>query len=277
MKEELDMNKIVKRTISYVVLVIILLTIVFGTFYTIPAGHRGVLLTFAKPSMEAKGEGLHVKVPLIQAVKKMDGRTQKYEADLTAASKDLQDVNTKIAINYRASPERIPEIYREIGIDYAEKVIYPLEQETNKAITSQYTAEELITKREIVRERMKTTLAEKLLPRGIIVEEISIINFAFGSAFTQAIEAKVTAEQFKLKAEIDLRRIEIEKQQKITQAQAEAESLRLQRQEITGELVKLRQIEMMSKAIDKWDGKMPQVTSGIPFIDVTPSTLIETK
>jgi len=252
------------------ILVFLVLLTIFSSVYTITAGYRGVLLTFGKPDMVAKGEGLHVKIPLIQYVIKMDVRTQKYEAELTAASKDLQDVNTKIAINYRIIPETAPTIYQGVGVNYPEKIIYPLEQETNKAITSMYTAEELILKREEVREKMKNTLIEKLRPRNIIVEEISIIDFRFGQAFTTAIENKVVSQQLKLKADIDLERFKVEAQQKIEAAKGEAEALRLQKLEITPELIDLRRIEMNNKAIDKWDGIMPQATSGMPFIDITP-------
>lgn len=247
------------------IIIVIFFIVLFGAFYIIEAGERGVLLTFGKPDMVAKGEGIHFKIPIVQTVRKLDVKTQKYEAELTASSRDLQDVNTKIAINYRIVPESVPEIYRDIGIDYAEKIIYPLEQETNKAITSKYSAEELITKREEVRQEMKDTLAEKLRSRGIIVEEISIINFAFSPSFAQAIESKVTAEQLKLKAERDLERIRVEAEQKVTQAQAEAESIRIQSQALkeNPDVLQLRWIE-------KWNGIMPQVVGGnsMPIISL---------
>ena len=112
-------------------------------------------------------------------------------------------------------------------------------------------------------------LGEWLDLRGIMVDEVSITNFAFSDSFNDAIEAKVTAEQLKLKADRDLERIKIEKEQKITQAEAEAEALRLQKQEVTDELLTLRQIEVQRLAIEKWNGVLPSVTGGaMPFIDV---------
>ena len=94
-------------------------------------------------------------------------------------------------------------------------------------------------------------------------------NFQFSPSFNEAIEAKTTAEQLKLKAERDLQRIRVEAEQKISQAQAEAESLRLQKQEITPELIKLREIEAQRLAIEKWNGVLPSVTGGsIPFISL---------
>lgn len=254
------------KLIFLLILLVIVLVLILSSFYTISAGERGVLLTFGKLDETAKGEGLHFKIPMVQTIIKMDIKTQKYEADLSAASRDLQTVSTKIAINYHIVPEMSTDIFQSIGINYAEKVIYPLEQETNKAITSQFTAEQLITNREEVRQKMKDSLAEKLSPRGIIVEEISIINFDFSPSFNQAIEAKVTAEQNALAAKNKLEQVKYEAEQRIAQATAEAEAIRIQAQAITSQGGK---DYVQLKAIERWNGIMPQVTGGVmPFVDV---------
>ena len=258
--KELDGQKVIA------VLIISILAIIFilDLFYIIPAGNRGVLMTFGKPSMDAKGEGLHIKVPLLQSVAKMEIKTQKYEADLTAASKDLQDVKTKIAINYHLLDTEVPKIYRDIGKNYADKLIQPLEQETNKEVTAKYTAEELITRRSEVRGQMKDKLIEKLRDRGIIVEEVSIVNFEFSPSFTLAIEAKVTAEQSALTARNKLEQVKFEASQKIEEAKGKAEAINI-------EGMALRQNPQIIglKFLEKWDGILPKVTGGsIPFFDV---------
>jgi len=136
-------------------------------------------------------------------------------------------------------------------------------------VTARYTAVELITQREKVRAEIKDLLKQRLVVYNVSVDDFSIVNFKFSQQFTQAIESKQTAEQYALKAQRDLERIKIEAEQKIAQATAEAEALRLQKANVTPELVRLRQIEASVKAIEKWDGHMPKVTSGaIPFIDV---------
>lgn len=254
------------------------LLIVIGLFmsvYIVPAGERGVLLTFGKADDVAMREGLHFKIPLAQRVVKMDVKTQKYEADASAASEDLQIVSTKIAVNYRLTPESTPKLFKTVGVAYQDRVIQPTVQEVVKASTARFTAEELITRRPEVKEMIKELLKERLQERGIVIEDISITNFEFSESFNTAIEAKVEAEQLKLKAERDLQRIEIEAQQKITQAEAEAEALRLQKQEITPDLIKLRQIEVQRTAIEKWNGILPTVTGGaIPFIDMRNNSTI---
>ncbi len=172
-------------------------------------------------------------------------------------------------MNYHISPEKANWIYQNIGTEYKERIIDPPVQEVVKAITAKYTAVELITQREKVRSEIKELLKQRLLAYNIVVDDFSIVNFSFSQLFTQAIEAKQTAEQLALKAQRDLERIKIEAEQKVTQARAEAEALRLRKENVTPQLVKLWQIEASLKAIEKWDGRLPKVTSeAVPFIDV---------
>lgn len=259
-------EKAQERLIVWGVVVVVVLVLLFNAAYTIPAGYRGVLLTFGKPSMEAKTEGLHFKAPFIQKIVKMDVKTQKYEVQKTsAASKDLQIVTTDVTINYYINPESTPIIYKNIGINYQDKIISPAVQEVVKASTATYTAEELITKRPEVKEKIDIGLSDRLKSFGINIQQVSITNFDFSPEFNKAIELKATSSQLKLKADIDLQRIKVEAEQKVAAAQAEAEALRLQKQQITSELIQLRQIEVQSKALDvqkeaiaKWNGISPQ-------------------
>jgi regulator of protease activity HflC (stomatin/prohibitin superfamily) len=245
------------------------LVVIFGSFFIIDAGERGILVTLGKPSDVVYNSGVHFKMPIIQSVIKFDVKTQKYEADASAASKDLQTVSTKMAINYHIAPDTIVTLYKEIGLDYSSRIIQPMEQEVVKASTARFTAEELITKREEVRESIKETLKERLAPKGIIVEEVSIVNFDFSKSFNDAIESKVTAEQQALAAKNKLEQVKYEAEQKIASAQAEATALQVQKAQVTPELIQLRQIEVQKIAVEKWDGKLPSVTGGaMPFIDI---------
>lgn len=266
-------KKPVFKTVIIVIVGLIILSAISGIFYTVPAGYRGVLLTFGRPDPNSKEEGLGFKVPFAQKVVDLEVRTQKDEVVADSSSSDLQDVQTTVALNYHVSPKYAPLLYTKVGMDYRDRIILPAIQESVKAGTAQYKAEELISKRADVREDIKTLISEHLNKYYIVVDDFNIVNFQFSEEFDKAIEAKVTAEQLKLKAERDLQRIEIEKEQKITQAQAEAEALRLQKAVISPELIQLRQIEMQIMAIEKWNGIMPQATNGMPFIDVTPANL----
>ena len=139
-----------------------------------------------------------------------------------------------------------------------------------KAVSARYSAEDLITKRSLVSDAMKSTLTERLLANNIAVDAFSIVGFSFSKIYMDAIESKQTAEQLAMKAQRDLERIKIEGEQKITSAKAEAEALRLQRENISTDLIELRKIEANLKAIEKWNGILPSVTGGgaVPFIGV---------
>ncbi len=238
----------------------------------VPTGYRGVLTTFGKSSDTVYEPGIHLVWPLAQTLHLMDVRIQKGEGDGDAASRDLQSVHTKIAINYHLRPSAAVAAFRDIGPSTdvaADRIILPAAQEAVKAVTARFTAEELISRRTEVRDGIVAMLRQKMQRHGLELDEFAIVNFSFSRTFTEAIEAKVKAEQEKLKAERDLQRIEVEARQKVASAKAEAESLALQRQQVTAELLQLRKIENEREAIRKWDGKLPQVTGGtVPFIQV---------
>jgi regulator of protease activity HflC (stomatin/prohibitin superfamily) len=256
---------------------LILLVILAGAlvqlspFASVPAGHKGVVTTFGKVSPDALDAGLHLINPLAR-VTNLTTRIQKVDSQGDAASRDLQQVTTHIALQFHINPHDVPTFYQHVGLAYEDTVIAPQIQETFKAVTARYTAEELITKREEVRHAIREVIDKKLSELsagGLIVDDFSITNFAFSHSFNAAIEAKQEAEQLALKAKRDLERIEVEAQQKIAMANAEAASLKAQKQEITPDLIKLREIEVQRMAIDKWDGHLPNVNGGaMPFLNI---------
>lgn len=239
------------------------LIVIFNTFVTVKAGHTGVVTTFGKVSDTVLTEGLHVKVPFVQQVVLVDNRVLKSESNCVSASKDLQTVSSVIALNYRVANSKSADLYKNVGLDYQNTIINPTVQDSVKAVTARFTAEELITNRQVVGEQMRELVSKKLEGYGILIENFNIINFDFSEEFNAAIEAKQTAEQNALKAEQDLARIKVEAQQKIEQAKAEAEAYRLKSEQITNEMI-------LMEYINKWDGKLPTVVSdGSTLIDIS--------
>jgi len=254
---------------------VIVVAIVIGFLFLNPwiqigAGERGVVLNFGAVQKDVMEEGLHFRIPNMQKIVREDVKVQKAQTDAAAASSDLQDVRSTVAINYHIIPDKANIVYQSIGTQFKERIIDPAVQEVVKAVTAKYTAEELITKRPAVSDSMKLFLTERLLAHNIAVDAFSIVGFSFSKIFMEAIESKQTAEQLALKAKRDLDRIKIEAEQTITAARAEAESLRLQKANISSDLIELRKIEANLKAIDKWNGILPQVTGAgaVPFIGV---------
>lgn len=251
--------------------IILLLVVIFGTFVIIGPGERGVLVTMGKVEDRIFTEGLNFKIPIIQSVAVMDVKTLKHiTAGTSSASKDLQIVTTDVTLNYHIDPLKVNKLYQEVGRSYETVIIEPSILESTKASTAHYTAEELITKREFAREEIKTLLISKLnTPRGIIVDEISITNFAFSPEFEKAIEAKVTAEQNALAAKNKLEQIKFEAEQRIAQAKGESEAIQIQAQAINAQGGK---DYVQLQAINKWTGVLPVVmmsNGATPFIDIS--------
>lgn len=237
-------------------------------WHIVPPGHKGVVVQLGAVKGDLT-EGIHFRIPVIQKVIDVNVQIQKAETESVAASKDLQMVTSKIALNYHVNPQEVDKIYQQIGMSYDQKIIDPAVQEAMKAVTAKYTAEELITKRQQVALEIQELLTNRLKRSDVIVDAFSIVNFQFSEEFNKAIESKQTAEQLALKAQRDLQRIKIEAEQKVAAAQAEAESLKIQKEQVTDNLIKLREIEVQKQAVEKWDGKLPQYNGGaVPFINI---------
>ena len=243
------------KIIGGVIAAVAVLIVALNSFTSVQAGHSGVVLTFGKVSEAVLSEGLHVKIPFIQQIIQIDNRVLKAEVDCSSASKDLQTVSSTIALNYRVRNEASAKIYKEVGLSYENVIINPAIQECVKAVTAKYTAEQLITERQIISDQMKDLLNEKISSYGLELEIFNIISFEFTAEYNAAIEAKQTAQQNALKAEQDLQRIKVEAEQTVAQAEAEAEAYRLKSEQITPQMIAM-------EYIDKWDGKLPAVAGG---------------
>ena len=254
------MSKEVKIIVGAILAVIALIAfLILNPIVKIDTGERGVKIRWGAVQDEILDEGIHWVFPQIMyEVKKMDVTIQKEERGASASSKDLQIVTSKIAINYHLDPTRVNKVYQTLKRDYSDRVISPAIEEFVKKITAQYTAEELVTKRESVKQDLKRALTENLNENGIIVDDLFITDFDFSDQFNTAIEAKVTAEQSALEAENKLKQVEFEADQRVATAQAEATAIKIQAEAITSqggkEYVQLKWIEAWAQG----GAKVPQ-------------------
>ncbi len=249
----LNDKKISKITIL-VVIVSILLFLIISSIGTVNAGERGVLVQFGAVTGKIFNEGLYFKIPLIQKVVIIDVKVQKTEVGSDAASKDLQIVNSRVALNYKIDPSKVADLYQSVGKNYDMRLIDPSLQESVKAATAKFTAEELITKRGEVRDEIRLNLKNKLEPHGILVEEFNIVDFSFSQSFNRAIEDKVMAEQQALAAKNKLEQVKFEAEQKIAEAKGRAEAIRIE-----SEALKTNDKILEMRFIEAWDGKLPVV------------------
>jgi regulator of protease activity HflC (stomatin/prohibitin superfamily) len=230
-----------------------------GSFVVISAGHQGVQVTMGEVNMQTLNEGLHFVNP-ISDVREVSVRVNKAELkNANAGTRDLQIVHTDIVVNYRLDGTKVAHVYKEFGLELEDKILLPAVNESFKATTAHYNSEELVTKRDEVSHAIHEQLQIKVAKYGLIVSEISLVNFGFSAQYQAAIEQKVIATQQKLKAEQDLARIQVEAEQNIAKAKGEAESIRIQAQAIQNQGGK---DYVQLKSIEKWDGKLPTMMLG---------------
>lgn len=260
-------TKYVIKIIRRIVIGVIILMVVFGSFFVVGPGQKGVIFnTFTGIKDITYDEGLHFKLPFFEKPYKFEVRTRIFKDKASAASKDLQVVSTEVALNYHIDKVKVNDLFKNIGADYEARIIDPSIQEVVKAITAKHIAEELITKREVVKEEIKNNLRDRLTKSYIILDDLSLTDFDFSDEFNKAIEAKVTAEQLALKAERDLERIKTEALQNIEKAKGEAESIRI----VNEQLLKSPQyIDYLT--IQRWDGKMPLALGSGSLLSITGS------
>lgn len=120
----------------------------------------------------------------------MNIKVQKIEVQTSSSSKDLQEVNMSLAVNYRIDSKEVKDLYKNVGKKYKDVVLEPAIQESIKAITSKYTAEQLITSRGQVSDECMEELTKKVEKYGIIINDFNITNFSFSTEFDKAIEKK---------------------------------------------------------------------------------------
>ncbi len=257
-------GKRIVKTMSGIFIGVILLILTIGF---VPVGYRGIATRLGNVTGQVRGQGIFFKVPFIEGNKNIEVRVQKEQAKVTAASKDLQDVSAEVALNFRLDPDKVVTLYQTLGMDYDNRVLIPALQESVKATTAKYTAEELITKRAEVRDGITMTMIEKLEGTGIIVEEFNVLDLNFSESFNKAIEAKVTAEQEALAAKNKLEQVKYEAEQRIAQAKGEAEAIKIQSEAIQAQ-GGVNYVQL--KAIEKWKGEVPQYLFGdsVPFVNL---------
>jgi regulator of protease activity HflC (stomatin/prohibitin superfamily) len=270
-------------------IIIVLILVIGGLFCiaSVNAGNIGISNTFGQVEDIALQPGFLIKAPWTNIIN-MSIQTEKYTTSATAASADLQDVKTEVTLNYRLKGESAVTMYKTVGMNYADKIIIPAVSESVKANTAKFSATDLIQKRASVKELIEKSINDRLVSYGIVVEAVSITDFAFSAEFTKAIESKVTMQQEAEKAQNELAKIKIEKEQAITRSEAEAQSIKNKADadayailasataeakaiELKGQQLKQNSQIVSYVAIQKWDGKLPIQMLGsspVPFIDI---------
>jgi prohibitin 2 len=285
------MNPALKTLIPLGILLLAAVAVLTSLSVVVEAGHVGVKRTLGAVHPEPLKEGLHFKKPFIDQVEQVDVRLTASHAQATAASRDLQTVTTQVTTQYSMNGELAPLTYQKVGNlgKVSAALVEPAIQECVKAVTAKFTAEELVTKREFVKQQIQqalisyinATLKEKGLENSIVIANVAITDFNFSPEFNKAIELKVQAEQQALQAKNEkLKRVtqaEAAASEKTlaadadayatdVQSKARAEAIRRESEALkqSPELIRLRMVE-------RWDGVLPRVSGGsdaVPFLNL---------
>jgi regulator of protease activity HflC (stomatin/prohibitin superfamily) len=251
-------------------IVVIGLVVLLNSFTTVPTGHVGIKTRFGKVQDSVIQEGLNVKTPFIEKIVKIDCKTKKIEESSEGSTKDMQTVTSTVAVNYNVKKDSANILYREVGKEYEDIIIKPAILESIKSTIAQYTAEELITKRAEVSNKIQETLNGKIENRGFDITEFNLTNIDFSEEYDKAIEAKAVKQQEVATAKAELEKQKIQNEKEISIAQKDAEVMRLQNQEITDKTLRLKELEVQEKVANKWNGQLPSTTLGdnIPMINL---------
>ncbi|MFZ0224351.1 MAG: prohibitin family protein [Candidatus Nitrosopolaris sp.] len=267
-------NKLI--IVAGVITFLVIIVVMFESVVVVEAGHRGVVLYVGAVENRVLGEGIHFIIPFAEQVVQLEVRTLKFQADATAASNDLQEVQTTIALNYHISPSQANIIYQQLGADYADRIIAPTIQESVKASVAKFDAEELITKRATAKAVIAESIANTLGARDVVVETVFITDFKFSPVFADQVESKVVAFQKYLTEQNNLKAVQVVANQTVVQANATARSNVAkaggESQAIKIITVQLRQSPEYLKwlSINRWNGQLPYAlgSGAIPFFQL---------
>lgn len=231
------------------------LILLISCFTTVKSGEVGLKTRFGKITDTALTEGVNFKIPIVEKITKINIKVQKSEMQSEASTKDLQIVDTNVAVNYRINAENATTLFREVGTGYEETVLQPAIKESIKSAIAQYNAEEITVNRSAVSQSCLKAIQDKVVKYGIIIEDFNLTDFNFTEEYTKAIEAKQVAEQ-------NLERSKLEAETKVVEAEATKKANELLQESLTKEL-------LIKQFIEKWDGVLPKVTGNDNMLDIS--------
>lgn len=282
------------KTIPIIAIVVAVAMLGVSLFVTqIPTGFTGVLTTFGKVEENITLDaGINFKMPW-QKIVTLDNREQRSNFAFNAFSSDIQQTAVAGSINYKINPATAMTLFKTVGTNYKDTLIVPRLLENVKIVFGRYTAENLISKRDLLADEVLTLMRTDLESYGITIMTIAIEDIDFTDSFTNAIEAKQVATQEKLRAQTVQEQATMEaeaqaERQRIA-AQAEADVAKIQADADAYSITTKAAAEaeantkinasLTQELIDyvqanNWNGQLPTTFMGadsatVPILDVT--------
>jgi prohibitin 2 len=261
----------VKRILMWVAIAIVLVVVVSVAgcgIKVVDTGHRGIETRFGKVVSESLGEGIYFYNPLTSHIVEMDTRVQRQDGETDTYTRDVQQAAIKYTLNYRLQQNAAHIMYRDIGVEWEQRLIPQVVLGTLKEVVGKWDAVDLIANRDKAGQTAFEAIRSNLAERNVEVSRFEITDIAYTNEFENSVEQKVIAQQKAIEEQNRTKQIEEQARQKVLSAEAEAKSIQIRAQALEKN-AKLVEWE----AVQKWNGVLPQYMLGngaMPFINLNP-------
>ncbi|KAH0714188.1 hypothetical protein KY284_007093 [Solanum tuberosum] len=237
-------------------------TVLNSSLYTVDGGQRAVLFDrFRGVIDDTVGEGTHFLVPWLQKPYIFDIRTRPHTFSSVSGTKDLQMVHLTLRVLSRPEVSRLPYIFKNLGLEYDEKVLPSIGNEVMKAVVAQFNADQLLTERPQVSALVRESLIRRAKDFNIVLDDVAITHLSYGAEFSKAVEQKQVAQQEAERSKFVVMKAEQERRAAIIRAEGESESAKLISDATAAAgmgLIELRRIEA-SREVASTLAKTPNV------------------
>jgi len=255
----------VRFIVGAVIAVVLLIALfILWPFASVPAGYVGVMTTFGAPSTSVYDPGIHFRMPISQSMNNVYIGVYKAQSDVAGSSKDLQQVDMKVSVNFNILPTAAVGVYSNLGGDPWTQVMDPAVHDIVKAVAARYDATDLIQKRDEVSQAIRESLLSRFKNIGVNISAVNIVDFTFSKQFNDAIEAKITAQQNALRVENEITQTKWEAQKRVVESEAalQVAENNAKANELMGKSLEANPALIEQKKIDKWDGHYPTYMMG---------------